>query len=61
MCLNYHFDFSFVQKHYWYQGFLRYWQVKQMPNFLLATPVVLIVVKLAVTYLQTNRQVERVS
>lgn len=34
--------YSFIQQHYWSNGFLRYFQLKQTPNFLLVTPMVLL-------------------
>jgi len=35
--------YGYVQKVYWNNGFLNYWEVKQLPNFLVALPAVMMI------------------
>ncbi|KAK0708276.1 GPI mannosyltransferase 2, partial [Lasiosphaeris hirsuta] len=37
--------YAFVQQHYWNTGFLRYWNLSNLPLFLLAGPLLVILVK----------------
>ncbi|NXA94212.1 PIGV mannosyltransferase, partial [Melanocharis versteri] len=46
--------YSYVQDTYWNVGFLRYFELRQIPNFLLALPVTLLGSWAAWTYVSTN-------
>ncbi|KAL7788186.1 hypothetical protein V8C37DRAFT_411754 [Trichoderma ceciliae] len=37
--------YTFVQAHYWNNGFLRYWSLNQLPLFLLASPMLALLIK----------------
>ncbi|NXL37908.1 PIGV mannosyltransferase, partial [Glaucidium brasilianum] len=46
--------YSYIQDAYWNVGFLRYFELRQIPNFLLALPVTLLGLWAAWTYLIAN-------
>ncbi|KAF8646303.1 hypothetical protein HU200_065877 [Digitaria exilis] len=48
--------YGFIQSHYWGVGFLRYFQVKQLPNFLLATPTLSLAVYAIIHYTKILHQ-----
>lgn len=47
--------YSYVQKHYWNVGFLNYYEFKQIPNFLLAAPILIIFIRGCIKYIKINR------
>jgi len=42
--------YTHVQSYYWNVGFLRYWTLQQLPNFLISFPVLLILFYSSTTY-----------
>ncbi|EGO54715.1 hypothetical protein NEUTE1DRAFT_88303 [Neurospora tetrasperma FGSC 2508] len=52
--------YTFVQKHYWNVGFLRYWTLPNIPLFLLAAPMLAILVKSALDQLSQQSSTAKV-
>lgn len=46
--------YSYVQDQYWNVGFLRYYKIKQIPNFMIATPIIVLLLKYTSTHLREN-------
>lgn len=47
--------YSYVQDHYWNVGFLRYYEWKQMPNFVLAAPMIMLILSQTFSYVKEHR------
>lgn len=47
--------YSHIQNKYWNVGFLRYYEFKQIPNFILAVPVIYLMLKCCIEFLTEHR------
>lgn len=47
-------SYSYIQSHYWDVGFFKYYKLKQIPNFILAAPVIVLVMYHCLSYVICN-------
>ena len=47
--------YSYIQEKYWNVGFLRYYQIKQIPNFILAFPILYVMMKFNFKFLKEHK------
>lgn len=52
---NFPVSYSYVQEQYWNVGYLKYYEFKQIPNFLIATPIILIILVNSFKYFINNQ------
>lgn len=48
------FSYSYLQSHYWNVGFLKYYEFKQIPNFLLASPILITIIYHSIQFIMAN-------
>ncbi|XP_059628811.1 uncharacterized protein LOC132271444 isoform X3 [Cornus florida] len=49
--------YNYIQSHYWGMGLLRYFQLKQLPNFLLASPILSLVLCSIIHYVKLQPEI----
>ncbi|XP_022718379.1 GPI mannosyltransferase 2-like isoform X1 [Durio zibethinus] len=49
--------YNYIQSHYWGVGFLKYFQLKQLPNFLLASPILSLAVCSIIYYVKSRPEI----
>ncbi|EOY32361.1 GPI mannosyltransferase 2 isoform 3 [Theobroma cacao] len=49
--------YNYIQSYYWGMGFLRYFQLKQLPNFLLASPILSLAVCSIIYYVKSRPEI----
>ncbi|XP_047505832.1 GPI mannosyltransferase 2 isoform X1 [Pieris napi] len=47
-------SYSYIQSHYWNVGLFKYYQIKQLPNFILALPVLVLILYNCLSYVKNN-------
>lgn len=47
--------YSYIQQKYWNVGFLKYYEIKQIPNFFLALPIIYIMLRCIIEYFIENK------
>lgn len=51
------FSYSYLQSHYWNVGLLKYYELKQIPNFLLASPILTMIIYHSIKFLLANPKI----
>lgn len=51
------YSYSYLQSYYWNVGFFKYYEYKQIPNFALAAPILIIIIYHAIKFLRKNPQI----
>jgi len=48
--------YSYIQEHYWNVGFLKYFEIKQIPNFMLALPIVMFILLNSINFILLHKE-----